>query len=207
MTFRPAIDEITLALGGNTVRLRPSLRAATRLERLHDGFAGLLRNVSEFHFGTVCAVILTAATDRQEATALLAQINSTPLRDAADAITAPILALCAAFIPASDEDAKPQSSAKPMPWPDFYRELYRTATGWLHWTPEAAWNATPTEINEAFAGHIAMLRAIHGNPDDADSKPDAYSAEQLQQIDDQGFDPAFDRAGLSALKAKIQRAA
>lgn len=207
MTSRLANDEITLALGGNTVRLRPSLRAATRLERLHDGFAGLLRNVAEFHLGTVRTVIMTAATDRQDATSFLAQIDSTPLKDVADAITAPLLALCAAFIPASDEDAKPQSSAKPMPWPAFYRELYRAATGWLQWTPEAAWNATPTEINEAFAGHIAMLKAIHGNPDEADSKPNAYSADQLQQIDDQGFDPAFDRAGLSALKAKIQRAA
>ncbi|WP_265519497.1 hypothetical protein [Nitratireductor luteus] len=208
MTLQSANDEITLALGVSTVRLRPSLRAASYLERLHDGFAGLFRRVADFHLGTVRAIIMTAATDRHEASAFLARLDATPLKIVADTIAAPILTLVASFIPAPDDTAKTDPTAKPMPWPEVYRELYRTATGWLGWTPETAWNATPTEINEAFAGHMAKLKAIHGSPEgDGEDKQSApYTPEQLRQIDAQASDPAFDRGGLRALKAKIARA-
>ncbi|MGB3536871.1 MAG: hypothetical protein WBA42_01795 [Mesorhizobium sp.] len=192
MALQPAYDGITLALGGNTVRMRPSLRAASILERLHDGFAALFRQIDEFHLGTIREIITITATDRQEASAFLSGIDRTPLQIVADTVTAPILALCSAFIPASDPNAKPASNAKPMPWPEVYRELFRTATGWLLWTPEAAWNATPTEINEAFAGHTAMLKAIHGSADDS-TKPDFDPLEQVT--------PEQAKEGIARLKA------
>ncbi|RUY31692.1 hypothetical protein EN978_07240 [Mesorhizobium sp. M7A.F.Ca.US.001.04.1.1] len=211
MTLRPAYDEITLALGsGFAVRLRPSLRAATHFVRL-DGFADLPRRITEFNLGTIRDLITVAATDRREASAFLDRIGRTPLQIVADAITVPMLALVAGFVPASDDDAKStdqKAQVKPMPWPKVYRELFRTATGWLGWTPDVAWNATPTEINEAVAGLYDKLKAIHGAPEkDDDQKPDAYSKEQLQQVEEQGFDPAFDRDGLRALKARLARPA
>lgn len=209
MTSRPAYDEITLALGSWPVRLRPSLRAATHFVRL-DGFADLPRRITEFNLGTIRDLITVTATDRQEASAFLDQIGRTPLQAVADAVTVPLTALVVGFIPASDDDAKPADpKAKPMPWPEFYRELFRTATGHLGWTPEAAWHATPTEINEAAAGLYEKLRRIHGAPekDAADQKPDAYSKEQLRKVEELGHDPAFDREGLRALKAKLARAA
>lgn len=206
MTLQPAYDEITLALGGDTVRLRPSLRAATHFVR-NDGFADLPRRIAEFHLGTICDLITVAATDRQEAAAFLARMEATPLRIVADAITAPILALVAGFIPASDKDAKPASGGKPMPWPKVYRELYRKATGWLGWTPETAWNATPTEINEALTGHLDRLKAIHGSPEQDDKQPEPYTPEQMRRITEQGRDPAFDRDALQKLRARIARKA
>lgn len=209
MTFAARNDEIVLTLGsGSPVRCRASLRAATHFVRL-DGFADLPRRITEFNLGTIRDLITVTATDRQEASAFLDQIGRTPLQAVADAVTVPMLALIAGFVPAPDEDAKTgDQKAKPMPWPVMYRELFRTATGWLGWTPEAAWNATPTEINEAFAGHIAKLKAIHGTPDkDADQKPDAYSADRLRKVEELGHDPAFDREGLRALKAKLARTA
>ncbi|TPL52038.1 hypothetical protein FJ937_11790 [Mesorhizobium sp. B2-4-4] len=209
MTFAARNDEITLTLGSPSVRLRPSLRAAAHFVRL-DGFADLPRRVTELHLGTVLDLITVAATDRQEASAFLDQIGRTPLQTVADTITVPMLALVAGFVPASD-DAKStaqKAQVKPMPWPKVYRELFRAATGWLGWTPEVAWNATPTEINEAVAGLYDKLKAIHGAPEkDADQKPDAYSKEQLQKVEEQGFDSAFDRDGLRALKARLARPA
>lgn len=186
-----------------------SLRAAFHFVRL-DGFADLPRRITEFNLGTIRDLITVTATDRQEAAAFIDQIGHTPLQAVSDAVTVPMLALVAGFIPAADDDAKPgdqKTAPKPMPWPKVYRELFRTATGWLGWTPEAAWNATPTEINEAVAGLYDKLKAIHGAPDkDADQKPDAYSADQLRKVEEQGFDPAFDRDGLRALKANLARA-
>lgn len=207
MTFA-ARNEITMTLGAHAVRCRASLRAATHFVRL-DGFADLPRRITEFNLGTIRDLITVTATDRQEAAAFLDQIGRTPLQAVADAVAVPMLALVAGFVPAADDDAKPADpKATPMPWPKVYRELFRKATGWLGWTPEKAWNATPTEISEAFAGHMEKLKAIHGAPEkDADQKPDTYSAEQLRKIEEQGFDPAFDREGLRALKAKLARAA
>jgi hypothetical protein len=197
----PAYDGLTLALGGDTVRLRPSLRAAAHLATPSD----LLRDVDQLHLGTIRAIITTAATDRQDATAFLAKIDNTPLQIVADAIIAPLIEFMASFAPADDRtDNAP--SGEPMPWPDVVRLLYRRATGWLHWTPEAAWNATPTEISEALAGWFEHVEATTPRaPEDTDQpkQPDAYTPDRLQQIEDQGFDPAFDRAGLRALKRKI----
>lgn len=200
MTIAARNDEITLALGAASVRMRPSLRAASHFVR-GDGFADLPRRIAEFHLGTVRDLITTTATNRQAAAAFLDQIDRTPLQIVRNAITVPLVALVAGFIPAPDPDAKSDPTGKPMPWPRVYRELYRTATGWLNWTPEQAWNATPTEINEAFAGHTAKLKAIHGAPDEAEEKqPDP---EQAARNIAEGLDPEFDRAGLAALKAKI----
>lgn len=197
MTLRPAYDEITLALGAHPVRLRPSLRAASHFVRL-DGFTDLPRRIADFHLGTIRDLITVAATDRQEASAFLDQIDTTPLKIVADAVTAPMLALVAGFVPASDkEDAKPAKTGNPMPWPAVYKELYRKATGWLGWTPEQAWNATPTEINEAFAGHIEQLKAIHGSSDD--NQPKHYPRQEVS--------PGEVKAGLAQLRRHTQKAA
>jgi hypothetical protein len=201
MTSRLAHDEITLAHGGNTVRLRPSLRAAARLERLHDGFENLFQRVDEFHLGTIRQIITIAATDRQDATAFLYAVASQPLKTIMATTHGPVIELCRALTLASDNSNRSDKTpSKPMPWPEAYRELYRTATGWLHWTPDTAWSATPTEINEAFASHVAMLRAIHGTPEKEAKELDPAQAEGNVTA---GLDPEFDREGLRALKAKL----
>lgn len=205
MTKLPAIQEVTLSHDGNTVRLRPTLRAASHLERLHDGFPALFDRVAEFHIGTITEIILTAATSRQDAIAFLASFDQQPLFRLKLVVDAALHNLCAGFTPEPDADDKQAPAGKPMAWADFYRHLYRQATGALHWTPETAWNATPAEIVEAYAGLIDHLQAIHGAPDDKDKakQPAAYTPERLKQIEEQGFDPAFDRAGLRALKRQI----
>jgi hypothetical protein len=208
MNLRPAYEEVTLVHGGNTVRLRPSLRAATYLERLHDGFHNLERHILDFHFGTIREIIMIAATDRQEASAFLAHIDNAPLKQIA-AITIPnMINLCSGFRPAADKQNKPAAnSGKPMAWADLYANLYETATGWLGWTPETAWNATPTEIDRAYSGLIAKLKAIHGSDEEnkqAKTAPDADLADRMKA---NGLDPEFDREGLRALKMKIASAA
>lgn len=165
MTTWPASDEITLAHDGHIVRLRPSLRAAARLERLHDGFDNLFRRVDEFHLGTISEIILSAATNRPDAAAFLSDIAGKPLFPFMLAVRAPVADLCRAFIPTLDKSSD-KPAGKPITWAEYHRELYRTATGWLGWTPEAAWSATPTEINEAAIGKYAMLKAIHGSADE-----------------------------------------
>lgn len=164
---RPAYEEVTFDLGGSgrPATLRPTLRAAVHLERLHDGFPALFRRVDEFHFGTISEIILSCSRSRQDAAAFLTLRAGKPLLPFMLAVREPLTQLLRSFVPAPEKPSgKP--TGNPMPWADYYRELYRTATGWLGWTPEVAWNATPTEINEAAAGKFAMLRAIHGSGED-----------------------------------------
>lgn len=206
MTSRPAYDEITLALGSCSVRLRPSLRAATHFAHL-DGFDDLPWRITEFNLGTIRDLITATATDRQEAAAFLDQIGRTPLQAVADAVISALHVLVIGFVPASDDDGRQAGhTVPPTPWSDLYRDLFRVATGWLGWTPEAAWNATPTEINEAFNGWLERIEATTPKMADEKSKPASRKhrdPEQAARNIAEGLDPDFDRAGLQALKASI----
>ncbi|WEJ38168.1 hypothetical protein [Sinorhizobium prairiense] len=93
------------------------------------------------------------------------------------------------FRPAPDSKAKP-GTGKLIPWRDFYQGLYAQATGFLGWTPETAWNATPTEIDRAYAAHMDKLKAIHGSADNDQPSDDPREEVSEQEV----------RAGLAALK-------
>jgi len=164
MTYqRPAYEEVTIAHHGNAVTLRPSLRAAVTLEA-HFGFASMFRALDEGSFTIISEIILAASISRQDAAAFLFSQAGKPLSSFIMAVRAPLAMLVAMLQPALDPNVKPApGTAKPVPWQEFYADLYEKATGWLGWTPETAWNATPTEIDRAYSGHIAKLRAIHGS--------------------------------------------
>ena len=204
MMDRPAYEAAALA----HLCLRPSLRAASALERLHGGLAPLFAHVEAFHLGTVRAVIRASATDPHAADAFLAAYADTPLRAFRDLTLAPILNVLAGIIPDTGEEPTAAPSGTPRPWSEAYADLYGLATGWLGWTPAEAWQATPTEIVRAFRAHVDMLRAVHGGEaPENENTPDATArAAQRQANEALGLDPEFDREGLAKLRAKIARA-
>jgi hypothetical protein len=77
-----------------------------------------------------------------------------------------LLAMTGADEKPGDED----SEGEPMSFADFLEQLFSIGTGWLGWTPETTWEATPAEILAAYRGLIAKLEAIHGVPDDKPKK-------------------------------------
>ncbi|WP_298494798.1 hypothetical protein [uncultured Maritimibacter sp.] len=193
-----AYDAIALEYGGHTVFLRPSLRAATHLERLHGGFPELLRKIEEFDTLTIWQVITTAG-GMTERGPMFAFAAAHPLKDFQRAAQGPCIELVAALLPDAPTPSAEQSSAPiPTPWSDLFKELYGFATGWLGWSPDTAWNATPQEITDAFTAHVAKLHAIYGGAGPGES---TTNAEQRQQNVELGLDPDFDRAGLNALKS------
>lgn len=195
-----------IAHGGNTVTLRPSLRAATILESRY-GFPALYRAVSDFNVTIISEIILSACSPRQDAAAFLSILGGRPLFPFFLAVRQPLAELLSMLTPAPDPKAKP-STGKLVTWREVYQGLYAQATGWLGWTPETAWNATPTEIDRAYAAHIDKLKALHGSADDqATGEQSDYTPERLKEIDELGYDPAFDRDGLSVLRSKIARRA
>lgn len=200
-------DTFTLSHGGNTVHLRASLRAAIHLERLHDGFGPLFQKIEQFDTATVRQIITTATTDRKAAEAFLAVMATLPLSRLQIAALGPLVALCGAFRPAIDDTATHGApKGKPMTWAEVFADLYQIGTGWIGWTPAETLDATPTQIREANRGFIAMQRTIRPDlfgTDEPEAAPDTYTPERLQEIDELGFDPAFDRAALHALKARM----
>ena len=202
MNMRPAYEQVEISHGGNTLTLRPSLRAATILEA-RFGLPAMFRALDEGSFTTISEIILSASSSRQDAAAFLAGIPGKPLSHFFDAALAPIYQLVVMLIPAADKNAKPTGNhGKSIAWSEFYAHQFEQATGWLGWTPEQAWNATPTEIDRAYSGLIAKLKAIHGSGEDkpADKQADP---EQAAHNVAAGLDPEFDRAGLRALKANL----
>lgn len=199
MTFkRPPYEEVTIAHGGNVVTLRPSLRAAATLEARH-GFPALFRALDDYNLTIVSDIILASCPCRKDAAAFLSVSIGRPLFPFFAAVCEPLSQIVEMLMPAPDPKAK-RSSGSAMPWPDYYAELYRAATGWLGWTPEEAWNATPTEIERAHSAHVERLIAINGTTAEEEREPDPAQAERNRAA---GLDPAFDRAGLQALKMKI----
>lgn len=192
-----AYDAIALEYGGHTVFLRPSLRAAMHLERLHGGFPELLRKLEEFDTLTVWHVI-TAGAGKTDTDALFGYAAAQPLSGFYNAAYVPLFEFYKALTLQSSETDKQTESTTPLPWSDLFKQLYGYATGWMGWQPEAAWNATPQDITDAFEAHMSKLMAIHGAPDEDQDEP---THEQRQENVENGFDPDFDRAGLERLRA------
>ncbi|XKM39121.1 hypothetical protein A4U53_022700 [Rhizobium ruizarguesonis] len=201
---RPAYEEVTIAHGGNTVALRPSLRAAATLEARH-GLPALFRAPFDLNMTIISDIILTASHPGHDAATFLSSLSGKPLFPFFMAVRQPLADLVSMFMPAPDPKAQPSTgTGKPMPWSEVFATLYDSATGWLGWTPETAWNATPTEITRAMSAHFDRLvtTGVLVRDKTTAKAPDPEQAAQNEAL---GLDPEFDRAGLRALKAKISQ--
>lgn len=197
MNKRRAYEEVMIAHGDHAVTLRPSLRAAAILEERY-GLPNLFRALDDLSLTIISEIILVSfSSGNQNAAAFLSSLRGRPLLPFFLSVRAPLAELVSMLTPAPDPKAKHKpTTGKPVTWSEVFAALYERATGWLGWTPEQAWNATPTEIDRAYRAHLEKLKAINGGTDD-DKEPDP---EQVERNIAAGLDPEFDRAGLHALK-------
>lgn len=157
-----ASDDIVIDVSP-AISLRPTLRAAYRLERKYDGFGKLLRLVAGGNLGAIAAVVREGAGE-SALTRFLDDCGNVPLHIGLPRLTAP----CIEFIFAlagGESDSK--SVDNPISFEQHHANLFRIATGWLGWTPADAWEATPAEIIEAHKGRTEMLSAIFGGGEKA----------------------------------------
>jgi hypothetical protein len=165
-------EEITLTLAGKRIILRPSLRAAMRLERRGGSFASLARELFEGSLTASADVLRDHVAWSDDL--LHSRIMEAGLDNLKPALIAFVFA-CSG-IPdeeLSDDTAKGESAQSPVSFADHLAGLYRIATGWIGWPPEVALDATPAEITEAYKGRVDMLKAIFGgNSEEAPSGGD-----------------------------------
>lgn len=197
--------EVLLCCGTHAVTLQGSLRAAMALESLPGGIAVVWEDTARQKLTTLHAVIRAAATDRAGAEQLLAHAATTPLGHFAHTAQSACLALLSGFLNADDQGEATPSSAEPAkPFRDYLADLFGYGTGWLGWPPSEVWNAGIGELEAAFLAHVDRLVKMTPGavPANTDKATGIYTPERLRQIEDQGFDPAFDRQALQSLKAR-----
>lgn len=197
MSKRRAFEQVEISHGGNTLTLRPSLRAATILEEKF-GLSAVYKAVDDLNLTIISEIIMVTATSGHDAAAFLSSNLGRPLFPFFLSVRVSLGELVAMLTPPANKVSQPsQSTGKQMTWEQVFAALFERATGWLGWTPEQAWSATPTEIDRAYGAYVAKLKAIHGGGSEKERDPDPEQAER--NITD-GLDPEFDRDGLHALR-------
>lgn len=195
-------DAIFVELAGEAHELRPSLRASMLLVRRHQ-LTGLLAAAQDFNITVIMDVLREAAISPK---LLLADIAAIGLGSVRNRLTGPLAEFVLAVAGIDPDDTTPHVPApgKPLTPIEYHTRLFGIATGWLGWTPEEAWNATPAEIIAAKMGRTDLitdvLKAVFGSTD-TDHPDTQYTPEQVAQIVANGADPEFDRVGLAKLKA------
>lgn len=206
MTFRLAFDPIELKHGSDTVQLRPCLLAGLLTAQRYTVMQ-LLEHFEQTNITVLRYLIALGCDDYQRTDAFMAAVSKDGLVNfraftpaLAEFIT---ISLGLDYEPKEKTPANSAVPGKPRTLDENLTDLFEFATGWLGWTPGAAWAATPAEILVARNGRYAMLRAIHGDGSETpDKAPTAYSAADLKRVDELGHDPAFERDKLRALNLK-----
>jgi hypothetical protein len=187
-------QEFKIALQGQELELRPTLRAACNLYNRYDGFEPLARAVADGSFRVIADVLLEGSTSKplsRDALEYALSKSLAQLDSIIPQILSFILALCG-IDESKINEANADSSGTLESFNNHHTKLFRIATGWLGWTPQNTWDATPNEIMEAFKGRSEMLSAIFGggnNPENpAQTGPD---------------NSPFDRSGLDELKGMM----
>ncbi|AWO91929.1 MULTISPECIES: hypothetical protein [Bradyrhizobium] len=163
--MRLAANTFALQLGSRSFDLKPSLRAAFVLNEKYAGFQNLSRYLAEGSLTAALDLINATITDQKAWASYALATDSTVVTDlwsAFDQLQEFVVILCGAD---TDNASKP-ASGKPIPFEDWFAQLFQIGTGWLGWTPDNVWNATISEILNAQQGRMAMLKAIFGGGKD-----------------------------------------
>jgi hypothetical protein len=177
-------SEVTITIEGETIRLRPTLRAAYRLERRYNGFDKLAKAVLDGNL-TAMADIITECSNRYSSIPdFLCAIDGMPLRAGVEHISAPTLKFIFAMAGVSNDRAhqpKETDSGETIPFAEYHEKLFAIGTGVLGWTPDATWQATPAEILAAYNGRMDLLATIFGgrNPDGDNAPPREHTPEEI----------------------------
>lgn len=162
------VDDIRITIDGEAVTLRPTLRAAYRLEK-KIGFRRAFDGVQAGNLSIVATIIEETATTDTRVPDIIRDILKTGIVKL-DVLRLPLLSLVYQLVgvdPDQPDQDQPKGT-KPTPkqsLSEFFTRLFEFATGNLGWTPDQAWNASPAEIIAAQRGRQDLLQSIFGKPD------------------------------------------
>jgi hypothetical protein len=159
-------QEITITIQAFDLVLKPTLKAACILDEKYHGFEQLARDVADGKFHIIADVLHIGATHNSLSKPAIEYALSKSVATfetiSAQVITF-ILACCGIDDTQVVEPSNQQSTDTLTSFKEHHAKLFRIATGWLGWTPNDTWNATPSEIIEAYKGRTELLGTIFGN--------------------------------------------
>lgn len=153
-----------IQLGDKSFDLKPTLRAAFYFNQKYDGFHNLSRYLAEGSLTTSMDLITWTVTDKAKWAAYALASEGSLMQDlmaARDQLIDFVLVLAG-----NDQANDKPHTGKTISFEEYHTTLFRIATGWLSWSPDEAWNATPAEIITAQQGRLEMLKAIFGGGKD-----------------------------------------
>jgi len=190
--MQPADDTVLIVLCSQAFTLKASLRAASLLNLKYCGFDKLAAAIAEGSFTAYQDVITAGCTDPAALNAFLKPFHApdsmmTPLGEAIFSNRAELLEFVLILSGAKHADDAPAQTGEPVSFETFHRILFKLGTGWLGWSPEETWKASPNEIMAAAGGRREMLSAIFGGKrednNDLDIK-DASARAELNALGD-----------------------
>jgi hypothetical protein len=176
--------EFTIQIGDEELILRPTLKAAWRLEKRHGSFDKILKGIAEQSATVFYDVIAeTSGLAPRVIFEFLERIRDVPLAYKLGALSGALvnvtLALAGVDESTMEESGEQPTSAESEGEKATPARLFEIATGWLGWSPADAWNATPFEIMTAYRGRVAMLKAIFGASEENDKAAPKMSDDQF----------------------------
>ena len=165
MAMRLADDELVVALGNERITLRVSLRAALLLERRYGGFQSLYEKLCKGQLQAICDLV-TVCGGKPARTVAERYLNEGSIGPKLTALLPDLQGFIFRLCGAEDTGVVRPNDPNRITFPDYYEQLFTVATGWLGWSPDVAWRATPSEITLAHKGWIDKVQAIHGKPAD-----------------------------------------
>lgn len=173
-------ETVSITLAGQEIILRPTLREALRLERRKGGMYRLGEGLCEHSLEAAC-LLIASHTNMQF---LPNRVYDAGVDKLAPHLTYYLLGLMGADPDAprydgASRDNEPPRDEQSRSYLPILTRLFALGTGWLGWSPEATFDASPREILAAYQGRLDMLRSIFGGeqastepakPQDLDSK-------------------------------------
>jgi len=170
-----AAEEITIRIDGERIVLRPTLRAALRLERRHEGLATLITKIQDGDLLAIADVLREHSSAWSDVPSFIESLGVphglfAGVQHLIPALVAHVYALAGIDI---EEERDEPTTGRPNVTRETFAEhlenLFRVGTGWLGWSPAQTWDSTPAEIRAAQAGFIELQNALRG---EKPKKPD-----------------------------------
>lgn len=150
---------------GGGVTLRADLRAlATIASKYHD-LANLYGRIADFDWTATLDLIAATCTDPDNTTfpADPDWVHPRSLDEFFTSVTPQLLGFIERIASVDHGDSAEPSD--PITLTEFIQRLFKIGAGWLEWSPDDVWAATPAEILLAREGLIEKLIMIHGSAD------------------------------------------
>lgn len=159
--MRLAANTFALQLGDKSFDLKPSLRAAFILYERYDGFHNLSRHLADGSLTAALDIISATIVDAKAWGEYALPANGAVVRDLM-AATGDLIEFVL-VLAGADKSSGKADAGQPMPFDEYFTQLFQIGTGWLGWTPDDTWEATAAEIINAQKGRMDMLKALFGS--------------------------------------------